>query len=122
MVDEVETQLKFIGEVQIPSFDNYNHLITISVTNETPMYRFCDQSFFYLSIFPAIPSLLGGDWMSSEQKQFSEIYGWFGLAIIIVILVLLPFSIRKSTNTMHKVCSLLTIFNLYLVLCTCTNK
>ena len=60
--------------------------------------------------------------MSSEQKQFSEIYGWFGLAIIIVILVLLPFSIRKSTNTMHKVCSLLTIFNLYLVLCTCTNK
>ena len=113
-VNEVET--KFLGEVQVSSaFDSDSDDITISVTNETLMYRFCEQSYFSLNVFPAIPSLLGSDesnWMSSEQRQFSEIYGWFSLVVFSVIVVLLSYSIGYIMNrTRNKVWFLILISN-----------
>ena len=109
--------------MQVSAFDNSDDFITINVTNETPMYRFCEQSYISLNIFPAIPSLLGSDksnWMTSEQKQFSEIYGWFSLGVFFVIIVLLAYSIGYSTNTMYKVSSFLQyLIHSFCHLCSC---
>lgn len=111
MADQVETQ--YFGEIQVPIFGNGNNVITINVSSETPMYRYCKQNYFSLTVFPAIPSLqgsMGSNWMSSEQRQFSEVYGWFSIAIFVAIFVILSYAIGYNTATnKNKVCLSLMI-------------
>lgn len=104
-----EFQSKFLGETRLFIRDN---IFIANVTSDTQMYRFCQQDFFGTLAFPAIPSLFGfdnGKWMSTNQEQMTEIFGWSSLVILIVVTAVVAYVIGYSLTKGCKVRQFLTV-------------
>ncbi len=48
------------------------------------MYKYCNQNFLSLHVFPPLPIFQPeyGQWMTQEQVRVTTIYGWTSVAVI----------------------------------------
>jgi hypothetical protein len=101
-VDEYEPN--FIGSYVVQSFNDYEgEAIILTVSDESPMYRYCNQSLLDRIAFPAIPRFQGElKWMSSEQEKYTEIFGWVSLLIITIVTVNLAYSFGYNLTSKKK--------------------
>lgn len=65
--------------------------VTIQVTNATQAYKFCDQELIRSGSFPPLPTLQSDTWMDQSQEDFSSIFGWTSVAMLIIVLISLAY-------------------------------
>ena len=76
-----------------------SNTVLVSIDSETTIYSFCQQSLLSGFAFPAVPSLLNDSrWMSSHQANYTEIYGWSSLLIVVMITVTFAYSVGYKLN------------------------
>jgi hypothetical protein len=58
--------------------------ITIKIEAGSEVFKFCNQNFLNMGVFPALSMLqpLNGHWMTSEQEFVIDIYGWTTVAVL----------------------------------------
>lgn len=63
--------------------------ITIEIEAGSVVYRFCNQNFLNMGVFPALPRFqpLNGQWMTTEQVFVTDVYGWTSVAVLIFFVV-----------------------------------
>jgi len=72
--------------------------IMIDVTDESVMYRYCDQNLFRNFVFPALPSFqqMGLKWMTSEQENLAQIFAWTTVGVLVIACVVTAYSFGLS--------------------------
>ena len=61
---------------------------SVNITEDSPVYKFCDQNLFKKLVFPPMPSslLIGSQsWMNGSQKAFAYIFACIMIGIILLV-------------------------------------
>lgn len=58
--------------------------IIIKIQAGSEVYKFCNQNFFNMGVFPALSMFqpLYGHWMTTEQEFVIDVYGWTSVAVL----------------------------------------
>lgn len=104
-MDELEEYSHFNGTHSIPSFANIDVTVELQISSNSTIYKYCDQS-AWNNFFPAIHSLGGFqniEWMTGEQKYYTDIMGWTGIALIAAITISVSYSLGYNLGRIRKV-------------------
>jgi len=84
---ENEDLSAYTGSIDITSIDGEED--EIQITTPLEGYMYCNQELIRYMTLPALPSLQkesGGTWMTKEQEEFSKIFGWASVAVLVLVL------------------------------------
>lgn len=77
-----------------PSYYIGNYIIdtrdvkaNFTITEESPVYKFCNMNMYSYFVFPPVPEMLPSwsNWMSEDQIKLSKINGLAALSIIVIV-------------------------------------
>lgn len=80
-----------------PSYYFGNYIIdtkdvkaNFTITEESPVYKFCNMNMYSYFVFPPVPDMLPSwsNWMSEDQIKFSKINGLAALSIIVFVSII----------------------------------
>jgi hypothetical protein len=73
------------------SYSKPDYTATVTIAEDAQNYQFCNQDFrrYQGRSFPAIPKFQQDEWMTDDQTTVSDIYGWFSVAILALVLLTL---------------------------------
>ena len=96
---------QFRGTHSIPSFANTDVTEELQINSNSTVYKYCDQG-AWNNFFPTMHSLGGFqniEWMTGEQRYYTDIIGWTGIALIVVITISVSYSIGYNFGRIRKV-------------------
>lgn len=75
-----------------------------TITNDSPVYTFCNMNMYSYFAFPPVPEALPAwkQWMSDTQIKYVKIYGLAAVAVIIILAV--AFVSRILSKSFFKLC------------------
>lgn len=108
-LDLESSSIEYVGTYTVQTLKNGTDSFEVTVENNSPSYKFCDQNIMrYSNIsFPAFPRYQpeGKEWMTDSQEDLSTFFGW------ITIFILSTFSITVFARLL-RVCVSPLIFKM----------
>ncbi len=95
----------------IPSFSNSEVEDEISLSSDSLVYKYCDQSSwaYIIPILPSINRYSDIEWMSIKQKFLTEIFSWVAISLIATITISVSYRLGYTFGKKYKVSSATTM-------------
>jgi hypothetical protein len=83
------------------SFSTPDYTTTVTITPDDQNYLPCSQDFrsWKSRAFPALPRYQEIEWMTEDQAKVSNIFGWFSVAILVLVVLKILSSFGKAVRS-----------------------